>query len=71
MNRPSRVVTVSAAYGAGGSVVAPLLAERLGRPHATIIMEVQVAAEGAPALRVKRELEGGWFQWVLQVAHNE
>jgi electron transfer flavoprotein beta subunit len=38
-----------------------ILAERLGLPHATIIMEVQV--NGA-ALRVKRELEGGWFQWV-------
>jgi electron transfer flavoprotein beta subunit len=38
-----------------------ILAERLGMPHATIIMEVQ--AEGG-ALRVKRELEGGWFQWV-------
>jgi electron transfer flavoprotein beta subunit len=38
-----------------------ILAERLGFPHATIIMEVQ-AADGA--LRVKRELEGGWFQWV-------
>jgi electron transfer flavoprotein beta subunit len=38
-----------------------ILAERLGLPHATIIMEVQ-AANGS--LRVKRELEGGWFQWV-------
>src|SRR6187402_530850 len=38
-----------------------ILAERLGLPHATIIMEVQ-AADGS--LRVKRELEGGWFQWV-------
>jgi len=38
-----------------------VLAERLGRPHATIIMEVEVGAAG---LRVKRELEGGWFQWV-------
>jgi electron transfer flavoprotein beta subunit len=38
-----------------------VLAARLGRPHATIIMEVQVA-DGR--LRVKRELEGGWFQWV-------
>ena len=38
-----------------------ILAERLGLPHATIIMEVQV--EGR-RLRVKRELEGGWFQWV-------
>jgi electron transfer flavoprotein beta subunit len=38
-----------------------VLASRLGVAHATIIMEVQVA-DGR--LRVKRELEGGWFQWV-------
>jgi electron transfer flavoprotein beta subunit len=38
-----------------------ILAERLGLPHATIIMEVQVQDA---TLRVKRELEGGWFQWV-------
>ncbi len=38
-----------------------LLAAHLGIPSATIIMEVD-AADGA--LRVKRELEGGWFQWV-------
>jgi electron transfer flavoprotein beta subunit len=38
-----------------------VLAELLGIPHATIIMEVQVS-DGR--LRVKRELEGGWFQWV-------
>jgi electron transfer flavoprotein beta subunit len=38
-----------------------VLAERLGIPHSTIIMEVQI--EGAK-LRVKRELEGGWFQWI-------
>lgn len=38
-----------------------VLAERLGMAHSTIIMDVQV--EGAN-LRVKRELEGGWFQWI-------
>jgi len=38
-----------------------ILAERLGIAHATIIMEVQVA-DGA--LKVRRELEGGWFQWI-------
>jgi len=38
-----------------------VLAESLGIPHATIIMEIQVADRW---LRVKRELEGGWFQWV-------
>jgi electron transfer flavoprotein beta subunit len=38
-----------------------VLAERLGIPHSTIIMDVQI--EGS-SLRVKRELEGGWFQWI-------
>ena len=60
-----------------------ILAELLGLPHATIIMEVQVEVHSTgggpnqspeqPALslpkgerrvKVKRELEGGWFQWV-------
>jgi len=45
----------------GFAQVGVILAEKLGLPHATIIMEVQT--EGA-RLRVKRELEGGWFQWV-------
>jgi electron transfer flavoprotein beta subunit len=45
----------------GFGQVGVVLAERLGMPHATIIMEVQVADGG---LRVKRELEGGWFQWM-------
>jgi electron transfer flavoprotein beta subunit len=45
----------------GFAQVGVILAEKLGRPHATIIMEVQAEAG---TLRVKRELEGGWFQWV-------
>ncbi|MGH9310207.1 MAG: electron transfer flavoprotein subunit beta/FixA family protein [Vicinamibacterales bacterium] len=45
----------------GFGQVGVVLAERLGMPHATIIMDVQVADGG---LRVKRELEGGWFQWI-------
>jgi electron transfer flavoprotein beta subunit len=52
----------------GFAQVGVILAERLGRPHATIIMEVDVAPSTgsgqAGMLRVKRELEGGWFQWV-------
>lgn len=44
-------------YGQTGVV----LAELMGWPHATIIMEIELAAGG---LRVKRELEGGWFQYV-------
>src|SRR6187401_2277386 len=45
----------------GFGQVGVILAEKLGMPHATIIMEVQKTDAG---LRVKRELEGGWFQWV-------
>jgi electron transfer flavoprotein beta subunit len=68
----------------GFAQVGVILAEKLGRPHATIIMEVQIGDGGrqeppspgsgagdggsqrppSPVLRVKRELEGGWFQWV-------
>ena len=74
----------------GAAQTGVILAERLGLPHATIVMEVQAGdpstlrePEGRPepgrgttssgqapsassgqALRVKRELEGGWFQWV-------
>jgi electron transfer flavoprotein beta subunit len=45
----------------GFAQVGVVLAERLGAAHSTIIMEVQVQDA---TLRVKRELEGGWFQWI-------
>jgi electron transfer flavoprotein beta subunit len=45
----------------GAAQTGVILAERLGLPHATIVMDVQVQG---PNVRVKRELEGGWFQWV-------
>ena len=52
----------------GFGQVGVVLAEKLGMPHATIIMEVQAvdpaAGSGQGTLRVKRELEGGWFQWM-------
>ena len=53
----------------GHAQMGVILAERLGIPHSTIIMEVQVeenpsAGSGQGRLRVKRELEGGWFQWI-------
>ena len=38
-----------------------VLAELLGIPHATIILQVEATGTG---LRVKRELEDGWFQQV-------
>ncbi len=50
----------------GFAQVGVVLAEKLGMAHSTIIMEVKIdpAAGADRALRVKRELEGGWFQWV-------
>ncbi|MEX2270153.1 MAG: electron transfer flavoprotein subunit beta/FixA family protein [Vicinamibacterales bacterium] len=49
----------------GFASVGVILAEKLGLPHATIIMDVQIdPSAGTGALRVKRELEAGWFQWV-------
>jgi electron transfer flavoprotein beta subunit len=37
-----------------------IMAELLGLPHATIVIEVDASGED---LRVKRELESGWYQW--------
>ena len=45
----------------GFAQVGVIMAERLGMSHSTVIMEVQVTGT---TLRVKRELEGGWFQWM-------
>jgi electron transfer flavoprotein beta subunit len=44
-------------YGQTGVI----LAEVMGLPHATIIMDVEVEGSG---IKVKRELEDGWFQHV-------
>jgi electron transfer flavoprotein beta subunit len=45
-------------YGYGQTGV--ILAEILGLPHATIVIEIDATGE---QLRVKRELESGWYQW--------
>jgi electron transfer flavoprotein beta subunit len=45
----------------GAGQVGVMLAERLGVPHASIVMAIDITSEG---LRVKRELEGGWSQWI-------
>lgn len=45
--------------GAGQTGV--VLAELLGWCHSTIIMQVEV---NGGRIRVKRELEDGWFQWI-------
>jgi electron transfer flavoprotein beta subunit len=49
----------------GYGQVGVVLAEKLAMPHATIIMEVQASPDSSSGkVRVKRELEGGWFQWI-------
>ena len=52
----------------GSAQTGVILAQRLGHPHATIVMDVKVepstGSGHAGTVRVKRELEGGWFQWV-------
>jgi electron transfer flavoprotein beta subunit len=45
----------------GWAQTGPLLAELLNWPHATIIMEIEKTDAG---IRVKRELESGFFQYV-------
>src|SRR5882672_8615994 len=45
-------------YGYGQTGV--IMAELLGLPLATIVIEVDASAD---KLRVKRELESGWYQW--------
>jgi len=59
--QPDLIVTGLQSDDLGFGQTGVILAELLGLPHATIIMDVQVA-DGR--MKVKRELEGGWFQWV-------
>jgi electron transfer flavoprotein beta subunit len=47
-----------ASYGQTGVI----LAELLGIPHATIVIEVDRSSLNGD-LRIKRELESGWYQW--------
>ena len=47
---------------AGWSQTGVLVAQRLGWPSATLIMEIEDPEGGR--IKVKRELESGWFQWI-------
>lgn len=58
---PDLIMTGLQSDDLGFAQTGVILAEMLGLPHSTIIMEMKV--EGR-ALRVKRELESGWFQWI-------
>ena len=58
---PDLVLTGLQSDDQGFAQVGVALAERLGLAHSTIIMAIEI--DGAK-LRVKRELEGGYFQWI-------
>jgi electron transfer flavoprotein beta subunit len=57
--KPDLVLTGLQSDDFGFAQTGVILAELLGLPHSTILMEIRV--NGA-TLKVKRELEGGWFQ---------
>jgi electron transfer flavoprotein beta subunit len=59
--KPDLVLTGLQSDDRGFGQTGVLLAERLGLPHATIIMQIEVQGDH---MRLKRELEAGWFQWV-------
>ncbi|MEK7409382.1 MAG: electron transfer flavoprotein subunit beta/FixA family protein [Acidobacteriota bacterium] len=59
--KPDLVLTGLQSDDLGYGQTGVLLAELMGLPHATIIMQVEVR-DGS--IRVKRELEQGWFQLV-------
>jgi electron transfer flavoprotein beta subunit len=59
--KPDLVLTGLQSDDLGYGQTGVILAEVLGLPHATIIMQVEKQNGG---IRVKRELEDGWFQHV-------
>ena len=59
--QPDLLLTGLQSDDLGAGQTGAIVAELLGLPHATIVVQVDVAGAG---LRVKRELEGGWYQYV-------
>ena len=63
--KPDLVLTGLQSDDQGFGQTGVLLAELMGLPHATLIMQIEM--QGGPQsdrMRAKRELEAGWFQWV-------
>ncbi|HMD98781.1 MAG TPA: electron transfer flavoprotein subunit beta/FixA family protein [Terriglobia bacterium] len=58
---PDLIVTGLQSDDFGFAQTGVILAEILGLPHSTIIMEIQVTDK---TMKVKRELEAGFFQWI-------
>jgi electron transfer flavoprotein beta subunit len=59
--RPDLILTGLQSDDAGYGQTGVLIADLLGYAHATIVMEVEARAG---SVRVKKELENGWFQYV-------
>lgn len=59
--KPDLVLTGLQSDDLGYGQTGVVLAEVMGLPHATIIMNIEASATG---IKVKRELEDGWFQHV-------
>ena len=58
---PDLVLTGLQSEDLGLGQTGVILAELLGLPHSTLILQVEKISSG---IKVKRELEGGWFQTV-------
>ena len=58
--QPDLIMTGLQSDDNGFAQTGVIMAELLGMPHATIVIEVDASGE---KLRVKRELESGWYQW--------
>jgi electron transfer flavoprotein beta subunit len=61
VEKPDLILTGLQSDDLGAGQTGVIMAEVLGMPHSTIIMNVE-AREGS--IRVKRELENGWFQHI-------
>jgi electron transfer flavoprotein beta subunit len=59
--KPDLILTGLQSDDLGLGQTGVVMAEMLGIPHATIVMQVEIVDA---SVRVKRELEDGWFQWV-------
>lgn len=59
--KPDLILTGLQSDDLGQGQTGVVMAELLGMAHATIVMQTELQ-DGS--IRVKRELEGGWFQWV-------
>ena len=58
--KPDLILTGLQSDDFGYGQTGVILAEILGLPHATIVIELDASGD---SLRVKRELESGWYQW--------